>query len=129
MLPACIALQTTPYHLLGLAHQDVHVTNVAVERTTERTILYDNSLVAKMGDCAEMCDYCLDEIIDTMLDSPPTTSGRFSPTERDVYKMDRLILMCSFRIIQKNSQREKLLLCRLASQLVDLLKSLMDGDE
>ena len=52
MLPAVVAMQA--YHPLGLAHQDVHVTNVAVDRTTGRAIPYDNSLVAKLGDCAEV---------------------------------------------------------------------------
>jgi len=121
---------TSDYHLPGLAHQDVHVTNVAVDRTTERTILYDNSSVAKMGDCAEMCDYCLYETIGTMLDSPPTTSGRFSPTEPDVYKMDRLL---DFDVFFPN-HTEEFATGRIAALQTGLaaggsFESWMDGDE
>jgi len=50
MSPAAIALQT--YHTLGLAHGDVYITNIAIDKDTGKAVLYDNSVVAKQGDCA-----------------------------------------------------------------------------
>ena len=79
-----------------------------------------------------MCDYCVDQTIGTQEDYPHEIPAGFSALEVDVYELAHLIFNVFFPNIEhlhKHSRQRRLLSCRTAKDLVDLLKSWRDEDE
>jgi len=79
-----------------------------------------------------MCDYCIDQTIGTHVDYPHEIPVGFTAMEVDVHKMVHLIYDVFFPNIEHSRKRThlyRLLSCRKAEELVDLLKKWRNEDE
>ena len=128
MLPVAQALEA--YHSLGLVHQDVNEKNVAIDETTGRGMLYDNSLMAQRIPCTSetMCDYCLDDTIGHLVSKFNHDLG-FNSLLRgydaalvDVRDFARMVKHIFLTDDFDAAYRSDLINCRSASELVRLFE-------